>query len=136
MKIRDALPSDKDFNTLLESVGWGNRSREILAGIRDASCYAISVYDDDGIVSMGRVVGDGYFYTIFDVVTLREYQGRGVGTLIMQSIVDWFNKLPNNPILYLGASKGKESYYEKFGFRSRPNEDVGAGMKYYKENTK
>lgn len=32
----------------------------------------------------------------------------------------------NNEIL--GASKGKEAFYEKFGFVSRPNEELGAGM--------
>ena len=32
---------------------------------------------------------------------------------------------------YLGASKGKEGFYERFGFISRPNEDLGAGMILY-----
>jgi len=132
MNIKKELPSDKDFNTLINSVGWGNRSKEVLARMRKATCYAISIYENDKIVGMGRVVGDGYFYTIFDVVTLQEYQGKGIGTLIMENILQWFNVLPDNPTLYLGASKGKENYYEKFGFRSRPNDDVGAGMKYYK----
>ena len=35
-----------------------------------------------------------------------------------------------NPDLrvYLGASKNKEAFYEKYGFLRRPNEFVGAGM--------
>ena len=39
-----------------------------------------------------------------------------------------------NPFIrtYLGASKGKEAFYEKFGFISRPNESLGAGMILYK----
>ena len=28
----------------------------------------------------------------------------------------------------LNSAKGKESFYEKFGFRVRPNEDAGPGM--------
>ena len=32
---------------------------------------------------------------------------------------------------YLGAAKGKEPFYEKFGFEIRPNGDVGAGMILY-----
>ena len=32
---------------------------------------------------------------------------------------------------YLGAAKGKEGFYEKFGFVTRPNDDVGAGMILY-----
>ena len=29
---------------------------------------------------------------------------------------------------YLGASKYGEGFYEKFGFVSRPNDELGAGM--------
>ncbi len=29
---------------------------------------------------------------------------------------------------YLGASKGKEDFYKKFGFVLRPNEELGATM--------
>lgn len=38
-----------------------------------------------------------------------------------------------NPYIrtYLGASKGKENFYEKFGFIARPNEELGAGMILY-----
>ncbi len=30
--------------------------------------------------------------------------------------------------LTLNSAKGKEAFYEKFGFRVRPNEDAGPGM--------
>ena len=41
-----------------------------------------------------------------------------------------------NPYIraYLGASKGKEGFYEKFGFVSRPNDDLGPGMVLYKKD--
>ena len=42
-----------------------------------------------------------------------------------------YKKLNPDIRTYLGASKGKESFYEKFGFISRPNEDLGAGMILY-----
>lgn len=32
----------------------------------------------------------------------------------------------------LGAAKGKEAFYEKFGFNKRPNEQSGHGMSMYK----
>jgi len=37
---------------------------------------------------------------------------------------------PKGSILQIGlmASKGKEAFYERFGFVSRPNEKQGAGM--------
>ena len=33
---------------------------------------------------------------------------------------------------YLGASKGKEGFYEKLGFVKREDADLGAGMIYIK----
>lgn len=30
--------------------------------------------------------------------------------------------------LNLNSAKGKEPFYEKFGFKIRPNEECGAGM--------
>ena len=30
--------------------------------------------------------------------------------------------------LNLNSAKGKEPFYEKLGFKQRPNEDAGAGM--------
>jgi GNAT superfamily N-acetyltransferase len=60
-----------------------------------------------------------------------EYQGKGVGAGIMQELlkqIDEYKKVNPNIRTYLGASKGKEGFYEKFGFVSRPNEALGAGM--------
>ncbi len=45
--------------------------------------------------------------------------------------INEYKKLNPEIRTYLGASKGKESFYEKFGFISRPNEDLGAGMILY-----
>ena len=63
-----------------------------------------------------------------------EYQGKKIGTGIMNKLIEKINEYKKmNPEIrtYLGASKGKESFYEKFGFVSRPNEELGAGMILY-----
>ena len=50
----------------------------------------------------------------------------------MQNIVDWFKTIQDDDtFLYVNASKGREQFYQKFGFESRPNADVCAGMKWY-----
>lgn len=51
----------------------------------------------------------------------------------MNEIVNWYKTIEDDDtFLYVNASKNKEHFYEKFGFRTRPNEDVGSGMKWYK----
>ena len=67
-------------------------------------------------------------------MVIPEYQGKKIGTGIMNKLIEKINEYKNiNPEIrtYLGASKGIESFYEKFGFVSRPNEELGAGMILY-----
>ena len=42
--------------------------------------------------------------------------------------VEEYKKINPNLRTYLGAAKGKEEFYEKFGFVRRPNDELGAGM--------
>ena len=41
---------------------------------------------------MGRVVGDGIYFTIVDIVVRPEYQCRKIGTTIMNSILEYIEK--------------------------------------------
>ena len=64
-------------------------------------------------------------------MAIQEYQGKKIGTGIMENLLEKikeYKKVNPNIRTYLGASKGKEAFYEKFGFVSRPNEELGAGM--------
>ena len=46
----------------------------------------------------------------------------------MNEIVNWYKTIEDDDsYLYLAASKGKENFYEKFGFVSRPYGEIGAG---------
>lgn len=60
-----------------------------------------------------------------------EYQGKKIGTEIMKKIVEIINeykKINPNIRVYLGASKGKEDFYKKFGFKTRQEAELGEGM--------
>ena len=63
----------------------------------------------------------------------KDYQGKKVGTLIMNKLVDKikeYKKINNGARIYLGASKNKEKFYEKFGFITREEANLGPGMIY------
>ncbi len=130
-EIKHKFPTIKQFLLLFESVGW-EREKSRVKQNRKNTCFAVSVYLGGQIVGMGRVVGDGCYFTLYDVVVKKEFQGKGVGSLILTEIVNWYKTIKDDDtFFYAGASKGKEKFYEKFGFKSRPNADVGAGMKWY-----
>lgn len=60
-----------------------------------------------------------------------EFQNKKIGTLIMNKLLEKINELKKeNPNIrvYLGASKNKEEFYERFGFVKRIDENLGYGM--------
>lgn len=131
--VKYAFPKVEEFIKLFNSVDW-ERDKKRVCEHKKHSTFAVSVYIDNEIVGMGRVVGDGAYFTIYDIVVDKNYQGLGIGSIVMREIVEWYKTIKDDDtFLYVNASKSCESFYEKFGFRSRPNEDVGAGMKWYGE---
>ena len=128
----EQTPSADEFNFLTDSVGWGKRENSIVDEALNNTLYSLCVYDDDKLIGYGRIIGDKtIFLYIQDLMVIPEYQGKHIGTNVMENLLNKVNEYKKtNPNIrtYLGASKNKESFYEKFGFISRPNEDLGSGM--------
>ena len=74
----------------------------------------VFVYGRQGeLVGVGRAICDGaYQAAVYDVAVLPAYQGRGLGRLIMERVLDRLAGC--NVILY--ASPGKEDFYRRLGF--------------------
>ena len=94
--------------------------------------FSVVAECDGKNVGMGRLVGDGVMYWyIQDVAVLPEYQGKGIGKAIVQKLMQYVeeNSIPGTyTTIGLMAAKGKDTFYEKLGFISRPNDTCGAGM--------
>ena len=66
-----------------------------------------------------------------------EYQGKKIGTEIMYRLLDKIEeyKKDNKGLrVYLGASLDKESFYKKFGFKTRKEAGLGEGMVLQNKN--
>ncbi len=139
MKINyiEKTPTPDDFNMLTESVGWGKRENNIVKEALRNTLYSLCVYDENRLIGYGRIIGDKtIFLYIQDIMVIPKYQGKQIGTCIMYKLleqVDRYKKVNPDIRTYLGASKGKEGFYEKFGFISRPNDKLGAGMILYND---
>jgi GNAT superfamily N-acetyltransferase len=81
---------------------------------------------------MGRLVGDGAMYWYLqDIIVQPEYQGQGIGRMIVNRLLEYIkeNAMPGTKIeIGLTAVKGKEPFYEIFGFSS-----TSSGMKKWME---
>jgi len=134
-EIKRGILTSEQFNVLTESVGWGHRIIEQVESALKNSLYTVCIIEGDKIIAMARMIGDNSMsYFIKDVVVIPEYQGRGVGKLIINDILFYIKeRTPKDwkVSVELMSASGKEAFYEKFGFQKRPstnNVNYGAGM--------
>ena len=93
----------------------------------------LCVFRKEGkVIALTRVLTDhGYVVYIADVIVRPEFQGQGLGRALMNNAMTYIKGLlkPGYRLMIsLMAAQGKEEFYKKFGFVTRPNEMYGCGM--------
>lgn len=120
------------FAGLRDQAGWRHiEARQAEKALKN-TCFSIAAVDEGRVVGIGRLVGDGaMIWYIQDVIVAPDYRRSGIGTAIMQKLMDYVRReaMPGTSVsVGLMAARGKEPFYEKFGFYARPNDHDGAGM--------
>lgn len=122
----------EDYCALRKSVGWCGFPREQTVAALSRTLWSVVAVDAGQPVAMGRLVGDGLYDTIVDVVVRPEYQGRGIGREILRRILQRVAEHTpegGRTSVQLIAEPGKESFYESLGFRRIPHAHCGSGMR-------
>lgn len=131
-EIKRGILTPETFNVLTESVGWGHPSIEQVNIALQNSLYTACVVYGNEVIAMGRIFGDNSMsYFIKDVVVVPQYQGKGVGKLLINDMISFIkDRTPKSwkICVELMSASGKEVFYEKFGFKKRPSLTQGAGM--------
>lgn len=109
--------SNIDWNFVSETlreVGMSYFEGEVHKKAFENSHTVVFAFNDDKLIGFGRAISDGtYQAAIYDIAVIPEYQGKKVGSVIINSILE---RIPQcNFILY--AAPGKERFYEKLGLR-------------------
>ena len=101
-------------SSILESVDMAHFEGKVHKIAFENSCTVVFVYDNDELIGFGRAISDyAYQAAIYDVAVSQAYQGKGLGRMIINSIL---KSIPQcNFILY--ASPGKEGFYETLNFK-------------------
>ncbi|MCR4556772.1 MAG: GNAT family N-acetyltransferase [Saccharofermentans sp.] len=127
----------EEYMEMRRSVGWSEFPlEEAEKGLKNS--FIIACFRVDGKpVGIGRAISDcGYVVYIADVIVVPEYQGNGLGRMIMSTLLGKIKesmKPGYRVMISLLAAKGKEGFYKKFGFVDRPDENFGCGMHQWLE---
>ena len=129
-QIVERTPTPAEYNWLRTSVGWRLYAEEVIAAALPNSLFCLCAYQGDELVGMARVIGDGgLVYYIQDVIVIPAWQGRGIGSGLMDRVMAYIeaHAAPNS-IVGLISALGKEAFYGRYGFIARPTERLGPGM--------
>jgi GNAT superfamily N-acetyltransferase len=119
---------------LFETTGWNKEyclSIDELKLALSNSYYTVSAYEGDKLVGFGRIISDGVLHAmIYEMIVDPGYQGEGIGSTILNMMVD---KCLENNIrdVQLFCARGKKVFYERHGFTVRDNN--APGMQYNKD---
>lgn len=134
ISIRSELPDANQFWELFQTTGWNENFQlnpDELTRALYSSWYVLSAYDSERLVGFGRLVSDGVLHAmIYELIVQPEYQGQGIGGMILEKLVEKCRETGVRDI-QLFCARGKREFYEKRGFVARP--DDAPGMQYIRQ---
>lgn len=124
MKLTESTSKElsaEQITSLRSSVGWNRiRSEEKWQEILSKSSFVYSVWDNNKLIGMGRLLEDGIMCNIYDVVVHQDYQGRGIGKMVLNNLLD-YTKDKNYTLISIFAQPENKDFlipfYQKFGFK-------------------
>ena len=118
-----------DFIKIRKDLNWNDISPMLVERAINGSMINISVFDNDRCIGIGRIVGDGALKGMLtDIMVLNEYQSRGVGKLIITSLINELENMVNNGECFqLEASPtaNNRDFYIKCGLKYKPENQDG-----------
>ena len=121
----------EEYKMLRNTTTWATLTDKQIEKLIEHSTFKVRARIDDKTVGMGRVLFDfGYNSLITDIVVDPGYQGKGIGKLIVETLIRLVkNESSGNEYLQFNllAAPGKSGFYEKLGFVKR-DETNGYGM--------
>lgn len=123
IKYRNEIPNANDYWLRYLSSGWNAvynlDEKSIKRAIKNSS-FAVSAYSSDQLVGFERAMSDKILYaTIYDVMVLPNYQGQGIGQVLVESIAKQCKDAGVNSI-HSFAAESTEGFYNQLGFQAMP----------------
>lgn len=126
----------EEYMYLRDKVNWKKLSMNQSESALKHSLFVVKAVDSNGdVIGMGRIVGDGAVICyIQDLIVIPEAQGKRVGSMLIDRLIEYVKSIKEEGttmMLCLMCAKGREPFYEKHNFISRPTDSLGPGMIQY-----
>lgn len=125
--------NEQEILELYNSVGWSNYTKNInmLKSAYSNSLKTYGAYANEKLVGIIRVVGDGYSVVfIQDILIFPEFQRQGIGTALIQRILDEYKDVYQKHLLTDNTDKTIQ-FYKSIGFMMDTDIDCRAFTKVY-----
>lgn len=128
VKVTYDIPTCDDYCALRVNAGMSPKAREAAEKGLPNACFTVTLYDNEQLIGMGRVIGDGgTAFQIVDIAVSNRYQGQGYGSLIMEHIMEYIKQVAvESTYVSLIADYPADKLYTKYGFI--PTEPDSGGM--------
>lgn len=130
MEIRlDYSISTDEFIEMVKSVGWKEYTKEQVEKALRNTMYMVKATVDGKLAGIGRVVGDySIVCMLSDICVKPEFQKIGVGLKItteLKRLIENGVKAGEKMQIELTPTAGNEGFYEKAGFKYKPEKITG-----------
>ncbi|HEY5750280.1 MAG TPA: GNAT family N-acetyltransferase [Chryseolinea sp.] len=121
MRIVHRVPTPAEYSRLSIAVGWSKAfDTEVLSAILSSVVYAVvAEHPQTGeAIGCALLIGDNAsIYYVKDVMVHPDWQHQGVGTALMEELVQWFDaKAPHNALATLITGENLAQFYQPLGF--------------------
>ena len=115
--------SDEDLRPLYESVGWTSYTDKIsdLSALLTDCQLVYSAWHNGKLVGLIRTIGDGIsIQYVQDLLVLPEYQKQGIGSKMLQKILEKSKGIRQFVLITDGSEENKAAieFYQKLGLRT------------------
>lgn len=120
MEIKEyAFYNESEILRLYESVGWTAYTEhpEVLKKGFDRSMLTLAAYERGQLMGIIRAVGDGHTIVfVQDILVFPEYQRKGVGTALLQAVLDRYSHVRQIELATENTPK-TIAFYRSMGFK-------------------
>lgn len=125
--------NEEEILSLYNSVGWVNYTNnlEMLRGAYENSLKIMGAYENEKLLGIIRVVGDGHSVVfIQDLLVYPEYQRYGIGTALLKHILQEYKNVYQKHLLTENSEK-TIGFYKSLGFSMDTDMGCVAFSVYY-----